>query len=263
LTGLKYRALVDFIFRGLLPIEYAKLDSSVSDQHSERSANSISYELGRPDFDIGIFPWSSYRALPHFFLRPKIELVIDDYRKEQWKHDIPLIQDSPAGLPRRRVGNIRLITIVVFNYGAYRLEKATVHVHILKKEKRRRRFIEVGFTKWAHLPDVKVAWDTEPSEAVYNSVDEKTSESDVAQKVREKILSKYTTTIDPRYEKVAVVAFAVQGHANAYLTDTKATPLQIGQDHSLLISVSGRNMQSTRPRRYCLSLKDWEHLSLD
>jgi hypothetical protein len=115
---------------------------------------------------------------------------------------------------------------------------------------------------WDFPPDVKVAWDAEPDEVVYKSVQDDLNENDVAKQIRNKILSDYTTTIDARYEKIAVVAFAVEGHANAYLSDAKTTPLLVGHDYNLLVSVSGRKMPSTRPRLYRLGLKDWDHLSL-
>jgi len=227
--------------------------------------NTVSNELGGFDSDSGIFPWSSFELLSPFFLRPRIRLIIDDYRKKQWKHDIPLLQFNPRGSARRPRGNIRQITIVVFNLGGYPAEKATVHVHVVKEKRPLSQLLWqfVSGRHWEFPPDVKVAWDTKPDEVVFESDDESPNENDVARQVRQRILSSYTDTIDPRYEKVAVLAFAIQGHTNAYLTDEKTTPLPIGQNYELLISISGRKMQSTNPRLYRLSLKDWDHLSVE
>jgi hypothetical protein len=265
-----YHKSVDFISKSLQLLKHVKRDVSASEQHPERAANSLSYELGRFDSDTGLFPWSGYRTLPHFFLRPRIQLVIDDYRKEQWKHDVPLFQYSLLGQARQPIGNVRQITIVVFNRGGHPLEKASLHVHILKKRHSfARKFIIYLTRKWEFLPDVTAAWDKEPNEIVIDSptlseanVSPSPAEVNVAGKVRTVAYTEYKLPIESKYERVAVVAFAIQGHANAYLSDLKVTPLPMGTDHSLLITVSGRNMVTPTPRRYTLSLKDWEHLSL-
>lgn len=256
---------VDFISKSVQLLKYAKPDVPASEQHAERAANSFSDELGGFDSDTSIFPWSSYRALPHFFLRPKIELVIDHYRREQWKRDVPLIQRDVLSQVRQPYGNLRQVTIVAFNRGGRPVEKASVHVHVVKEGEQPSLSHNLEMyllRRWDLLPDVKVAWDKEPDQLVIPSP--LPSELDVSRMIRSAIYSEYKLPIESRYEQVAVVAFVVQvqGHVSAYLSDTKATPLLMGRDHSLLITVSGRNMTSTLPRRYTLSLIDWDHLSL-
>jgi len=250
-------------FTTLRSSEGLKYPESASLEHDRRSP--VRKQLGGHPTTDSVWPWGGYRGLSHFFLRPKVALIIDEFRKEQWKRDVPLLQANTSDATKHKVGVIRQLTVVVFNRGAYPLEKATVHIHVLKKKKRRffqRVGSRVGLHRWQFFPDVMVAWDSDPAEVVFESTLRLRDEQAVAKHVRELIHSDYETTINARYERIATVLFTVQGHSNAYLANSKATTLPLGQDFHLLISVSGLYMPSTTPQLFRLNLKDWNDFSL-